>query len=232
VNFANVPADAFGNALGNSIAYSATASSNGAQQIVALDNAEAEAWSGNGLKPGGGLGLKVPSALAATWGEPTYGPLADPAQSAYPAQPSFPTDSVGWVPDELRGRRDLLFYRQQELGYGRTLVSFNPEIEDAPVIPGLTMTSEGMKAYRASPADPWTSERIYVPADPLGRANAIDQGNGVWSYPVSLADNIEVRELPPLTTQDEFQSKAEQGTFDRWNELGNAVTNGNLRRAW
>ncbi|MFA7270915.1 MAG: LysM domain-containing protein [Sterolibacterium sp.] len=49
-NWANIIADAFGNALGNSIAYSATAAASTSQQASALDSAEAEAWSGGGLK--------------------------------------------------------------------------------------------------------------------------------------------------------------------------------------
>jgi len=60
------------------------------------------------------------------------------------------------------GAGDNVAYNEKSLGNGRSLVTWNPDQESAPVIPGKTMASEGWVTSRESPQDPWVSERIYV----------------------------------------------------------------------
>ncbi|MDP1610304.1 MAG: LysM peptidoglycan-binding domain-containing protein [Sulfuritalea sp.] len=214
-NWANVAADAFGNAIANSLGYRATAVGN-AQQGAALEGATARATMGS-----------VPPMGSTKTAQPINEFLSDDPEG------------TGWVPPELRGRNDLNFYRQRDMGYGQTEVTLDDGETGAPTIPGKTWTGDSKLQMIGGDA---RVQLTYVDnasvleqsiltgangfgGDPLRRNDGIYQDNNVWSYPVSLNDGVEVAATPePAMTPREIAAfDAQNGWNWQWNAGGQSA---------
>lgn len=191
INFANIAADAFGNALGSSLAYSAMAGNSAAQQEQSLDGALAEAFKTSSIDWKNGIQVADSGAFTSDAMSPTEEALTSLLSNNSPAS-SYPACSAvitsGCITpegalqieiigtDRIRGTEEAML-EQQRAEFARRM-------------------EEAAKAEAAQAA---TSQSI-IDANETGRRDpytgAIHWSSGAITYPITTPQ-IESWDLPP-----------------------------------
>jgi len=124
-------------------------------------------------------------------------------------------------PSNVNGSPSQLSFPRQDEIEGGQLVLAGAGGDQLSILQGNPGNSGASRTYLND-----RGQRVTVygdPSDPLGRTDGIDQGNGVWSYPVSLSDGIEVRDMSaPMASYDTISASPGFG-----GRVGN-----NLSAAW